>query len=128
MKDLGKVKNCVGIEFSCNSRHQVFLKQRKYTESVLEQFGMKECKPACTSIEANCKLSKPEHVSEQGRLNKFERPGLKNFGALAPKGAIFSQSVQGITSQPGSPQRQTRIKTILIFLCKIEEKKAFQYF
>ena len=66
----------------------------------------------------------------QGRLNKFERPGLTNFGALALKVQFLRNRCKTVHHNPGSPPKQTRTKTMPvneIFVSKIEEKKAFQH-
>ena len=65
MKDLGKVNQCLGIEFSRGKNHIVSLNQNVYTKIVLKRFGISECKSAPIPIETNCKLSKPEVVNEE---------------------------------------------------------------
>lgn len=54
MKDLGRVKKCLGIEFQQDENHSIHLSQRDYIDDLLERFGMVECKPANTPIESNC--------------------------------------------------------------------------
>lgn len=54
MKDIGQVKECLGITFEQNcDLNEVFLSQRKYAELLLDRFGMTDCKPSSTPMEAN---------------------------------------------------------------------------
>lgn len=62
MKDLGLASQCLGIEFTRDNEHRVYLTQEKYARSVLEKFGMSECKPMATPMEQNCKLIKREKI------------------------------------------------------------------
>lgn len=65
MKDLGRIRMCLGIEFLRDKDKRVYLNQKRYTEEILERFGMSECKAASTPIESNCKLTKPEYVNKE---------------------------------------------------------------
>lgn len=59
MKDLGDVKQCIGMSISRNRKTGVILlDQEKYINMMLERFGMSECKPVRTPIEVNEKFEK----------------------------------------------------------------------
>lgn len=80
MKDIGTVKRCLGIDFQQNlTSSEVFLSQSNYAEVILDRFGMTNCKPSSTPIEANCKLSLPPSKDESV-MSKF--PYQKLIGAL----------------------------------------------
>lgn len=55
-KDLGTVKNCLGLEFS-RREGQITIRQKAYIRDVLVRFGMEECKPVSTPMDS-AKLSK----------------------------------------------------------------------
>lgn len=61
MKDLGLVNHCLGIEFYQDPKDQsVYLAQQQYTETILERFGIKDCKAAKTPIDIKVQLTKPD--------------------------------------------------------------------
>ncbi len=51
MKDLGEARVCLGLEISRGNR-TLKLSQERYTQSVLERFGMRNGKPAATPMES----------------------------------------------------------------------------
>lgn len=57
IKDLGKVKNILGIEIT-REKNAVTIHQAKYIRSILERFNMLDCKPVYTPMEVNVKLQK----------------------------------------------------------------------
>lgn len=63
MKDLGEMKQCIGINISRNREAgEIMIDQEKYINLVLDRFGMTECKPVRTPIEVNMKFEKkPEN-------------------------------------------------------------------
>ena len=54
-KDLGKLKNFLGIEIA-QSNSGVVMSQRKYVLDILEETGILECKPVDTPMDPNVKL------------------------------------------------------------------------
>lgn len=68
MKDLGKVKQCIGINV-CRDREMgvVMIDQEKYINQVLDRFGMSQCKPVGTPIEVNAKFDK----NPEGESNNY---------------------------------------------------------
>ncbi|XP_073942519.1 uncharacterized protein [Choristoneura fumiferana] len=57
MRDLGEINYCLGITFERDEK-QIILKQRQYIETILENFGCKDCKPASTPMDTGLKLTK----------------------------------------------------------------------
>src|SRR5947209_8381888 len=57
MRDLGEAKYIVGLELHWDRKAQtISLCQSKYIQGVLEQTGMKDCKPVYTPLPYNTKL------------------------------------------------------------------------
>ena len=57
MRDLGKAKYILGLELCQDRKAQtISLCQSKYIQGVLEQTGMKDCKPVYTPLPHNTKL------------------------------------------------------------------------
>ncbi len=53
MKDLGEARVCLGIEITQDRANRTLhLSQQKYSESVLERFGMHNAKPVPTPMES----------------------------------------------------------------------------
>ena len=51
MKDLGEAKIILGLEITRDrSSHKLWLSQTKYATSVLERFGMRDCRPVATPM------------------------------------------------------------------------------
>ena len=55
MKELGQLKHFLGLEVTRTAKG-IFLGQQKYAKDLLQKFGMLECKPISTPLEANAKL------------------------------------------------------------------------
>lgn len=65
MKDLGRINNCLGIEFKqSEDRKTITMCQEKYSREILKRFGMVECKPVTSPLDANVKLQKCESVEK----------------------------------------------------------------
>ncbi len=53
MNDLGEARVCLGLEISPDRGNRTLkLSQERYTQSVLEMFGMRNAKPAATPMES----------------------------------------------------------------------------
>uniref|UniRef100_A0A5S6R2H5 Reverse transcriptase Ty1/copia-type domain-containing protein n=1 Tax=Trichuris muris TaxID=70415 RepID=A0A5S6R2H5_TRIMR len=50
-KDLGDVKNCLGMQIERETDGSFLLNQRSITDLMLDQHGLLECKPVATPIE-----------------------------------------------------------------------------
>ena len=58
MCDLGEAKYILGIELKCDRQAwTISLSQFQYIRTVLEQTGMKDCKPTYTPLQHNLKLT-----------------------------------------------------------------------
>jgi hypothetical protein len=58
MKDLGEVNSFLGLEISRDIiKKKMIISQKKYIEGLLIKYGMKDCKPCKTPIDANFKPS-----------------------------------------------------------------------
>lgn len=59
MTDLGELHHCLGIEFKRDRvARTITLSQKHFIQEVLERFGMQDCKPIGTPLDANSKLVK----------------------------------------------------------------------
>ena len=64
VKDLGPVKYFLGVEFE-QSNGRVKLHQRGYIRELLSRFGMGDCNPISTPVDANFRLMKNELQSPE---------------------------------------------------------------
>lgn len=65
MKDLGAAKVCLGLEISRNrNKRQLFLGQKKYVGTVLERFGMQNCKAVATPMESGFDITEESEPAE----------------------------------------------------------------
>ena len=55
MKELEELKHFLGLEVNHTNRG-LLLCQQKYSKDLLQKFGMQECKPISTPMEAHAKL------------------------------------------------------------------------
>lgn len=66
MKDLGDVKNFLGLEISRNlERGTIELSQQSYVDKILDTFGMKDCRAASTPMDLNCKWVRSEKCTDK---------------------------------------------------------------
>lgn len=57
LKDFGKVKRCLGIEFLRN-KGEILLKQSALIREILHRFDMIDCKPKKTPLEPGIRLER----------------------------------------------------------------------
>lgn len=82
MKDMGKAANCVGLHITYGAG-TIRLDQSKYTQEILQRFGMAECKPAVTPSDVNEKLSVSMCPSnERGKEDMAKIPYQEAVGCL----------------------------------------------
>lgn len=63
IKDLGEVKNCLGIHVNINKEsNTISLDQSNYIDQLLQRFRMVDCKTVSTPMEAGLSLDKGEDV------------------------------------------------------------------
>lgn len=83
MKDLGKLKFCLGIEIVWNDDGSCNLRQRQYLLDVLERFNMNDCKPVSTPLQSGIKLSKSMcATSKKDRDDMADVPYRSAVGSL----------------------------------------------
>ena len=70
MKDRGKIKHFLGIEFTFED-NIIYLHQKQYLQRLMEKFCMKDCKPKYTPIDSNINkmCSEPSKLTD-GKLYK----------------------------------------------------------
>lgn len=56
MKDVGPVVSCLGMRIT-QRNGEIWIDQQRYTQDILERFGMENCKPIGTPSDINTKLS-----------------------------------------------------------------------
>ncbi|KMQ91545.1 integrase core domain protein [Lasius niger] len=59
MKDIGKLKRCLGMDFVQN-RNSIRINQHTYITDLLQRFGMQDCKPVSTPLDVGTKLTKTD--------------------------------------------------------------------
>ncbi|KAL0279164.1 UNVERIFIED_CONTAM: hypothetical protein PYX00_000774 [Menopon gallinae] len=97
VRELGIVKNCLGIEFSIDE-DKIILQQRGYIRELLTRFGMEECKPVSTPMDLGTKLQKPSKTEneEAEKLPYRELVGALTYLSVATRPDIaFSVSYLG---------------------------------
>lgn len=68
IKDLGKIKYCLGIEFSQDDDGYT-MRQKGYIKDVLDRYGMYECKTVSTPLDLSTKLKRNEEKSDDEGKN-----------------------------------------------------------
>ena len=64
MKDLGKIRHCLGFEFT-HAADKIFMTQTIQILQILKRFGMEDSRPVGTPIDSGAKLLKPENPSRE---------------------------------------------------------------
>lgn len=89
MKDLGPVKRCLGMNITQNRiEGKLWISQMDYIEKLLKDYGMQDCKPASTSMDANTKLhattspQTPEEKEEMRKVSYQEAVGTSRVSNL----------------------------------------------
>lgn len=65
IKDLGQVKNCLGMRVRMYKDGSISLDQEQFVDNILKKFDMVDCNGVDTPIEINLKLDKSSNVSSQ---------------------------------------------------------------
>lgn len=72
MKDLGPVKNCLGIRINQSKNgEEITMDQSAYIQEILKRFGMLDCKPVGTPRETSQKLSENNITEENNLVGKI---------------------------------------------------------
>lgn len=78
MSDLGPVGSFLGMRIERDVKERtLWISQRQYLETLLQRFGMENCKPAATPMESRLKLEKGDDV------NRSSKPYRELVGCLA---------------------------------------------
>lgn len=77
MKDLGRLKNFLGIDFD-QTENLVKMSQKKYVTKILKRFGMEDCKPRETPCESKLEYSNDAEKMEDPRKYR----GIGKFNIL----------------------------------------------
>ena len=73
MSDLGELHFFLGVLFERNRRSRtITMHQRSYIESVLERFGMADCKPIATPLNAKTSLPKLSDEEHEEHLHEIK--------------------------------------------------------
>jgi hypothetical protein len=63
IKDLGEVKNFLGVQFEYNSNGKIFMHQSKYIKQILTEFDFLECRNVSVPIDPGTVLCKNQDVN-----------------------------------------------------------------
>jgi hypothetical protein len=89
MEDLGEAQHILGIKLTRTSNDTLLLNQESYTQSILENYGMSDCKPASTPMLPNTRLVKPTEAEHQSflqlKINYREALGLLNYLSVSTR-------------------------------------------
>ena len=129
MKDLGKLRFCLGIEVLWNKNGSCGLRQTSYVLETLEKFNMSDCKPVSTPMVSGLKLSKQMCANtDEEKFEMAKVPYRSAVGSLIymvtgtrPDIAVAVGEVSKYLENPG-PQHWMAVKRILRYL-----KGTFDY-
>jgi hypothetical protein len=123
MTDVGPVQWLLGIEISRDNDGAFLLRQRKYVETMLERFGMADCRPVATPMDVSVHLSadmSPQTDEEQEAMASV--PYRSAVGSLMylmvstrPDIAAAVGVVSRFAERPG-PQHWVAVKRIFRYL------------
>jgi hypothetical protein len=124
MSDLGELHFFLGVHIERNrAARTITLHQRSYIEEVLERFGMADCKPIGTPLDAKTQLVKlsieeyEEHSSEMQGVPYKEAVGSLMYAMVATRAdlAFAVSMVSQFMSRPG-PMHWAAVKRIMRYL------------
>lgn len=117
VKDLGEEKYCLGVEFN-QSRGQVTMCQQGYVMELLKRFGMSECKPVATPVDASSRLQKnQEQSTEFDKLPYRELVGALTYLSTTTRPDIaFAVSYLGQFNNCYGTSHWTAAKRVLRYL------------
>ena len=73
MSDLGELHFSLGVHFERDRRSRtITMHQQSYIESVLERFGMADCKPNATPLNAKTSLPKLSNEEHEEHLHEMK--------------------------------------------------------
>ena len=123
MKDLKKLKFCLGIEFVWGDDGSCLLRQRQYILDVLKRFNMMDCKAVATPMQSGVKLTKDMCATSVKDIQEMKNvPYRSAVGSLIylvtgtrPDIAVAVGEVSKFLENPG-PQHWKAVKRILRYL------------
>ena len=124
MSDLGELHFFLGVHFERDRRSRtITMHQRSYIETILERFGMADCKPIATPLDAKTPLPKlsdeehEEHLHEMKDVPYQEAVGSLMYAMVAtrPDLAFAVSVVSRYMSKPG-PMHWMAVKRIMRYL------------
>ncbi|PLW24325.1 hypothetical protein PCASD_06555 [Puccinia coronata f. sp. avenae] len=89
MEDLGEAQYILGIKLTRSSNKQLLLNQETYTQSILVNYGMLDCKPNNTPMLTNTRLVAATEAEQQSfkqlNVNYREALGLLNYLSVSTR-------------------------------------------
>jgi hypothetical protein len=89
MEDLGKSQHILGIKLTRLSKTKLLLNQEAYTQSILSNYGLSECKPSSTPMLPITCLVVPTDNDHQSflqlRINYRKALGLLNYLSVSTR-------------------------------------------
>lgn len=98
IRKLGKVQQCLGIEFNCK-KDSITMSQRSYIWEILRRFGMSDCNSVSTPLDPSQKLKKETDKFSNSSLPYRELVGCLTYLASSTRPDIaFSASYLGFNN------------------------------
>lgn len=117
VKDMGELKYFLGIQV-IQEDGKVWIGQPTYTENILKKFGMEDCKPVSTPVDANSKLTNADADNVPHNQSDYQSAVgslLYLSSATRPDIAFAVSNVARYCSNPTS-EHWTAVKRILRYL------------
>ena len=135
MKELGQIKHCLGMRI-IRSESKITIDQELYIKQVLEKFGMTNCKPVTTPMNASEKISKEDSPQSEEEKDYMKNvPYQEAIGSLMylaqctrPDIIYAVNKLSRYNTNPG-PKHWSAVKHLMRYLCgtasnKLEYKKT----
>ena len=118
MEDMGIVKRFLGMDIDQTPNGDIRINQKDYVKSVLDKFGMLNCRPSKTPFVAGEKLRSYEGVAEeQDRQTYQQMVGSLMYASTCtrPDIAFATSTLSRFNNNPG-PQHFKAVKHVLQYL------------
>jgi Reverse transcriptase (RNA-dependent DNA polymerase)/Integrase core domain/GAG-pre-integrase domain len=105
MKDLGELEYFLGIQlFRDRATRRIHINQTGYINTILERFGMTECKPASTPMASGTKLLKSDGENMVNQHQYQSMVGSQMYGMLStrPDIAYLLSQISQFSSAPNA--------------------------
>ena len=98
MEERGPIHYCLDMLIQCDKKAKVLtISQKAYLENVLKRFGMFDCKPISTPMEANKKFNKLPDDQEPVDVQRNQAAiGSLTYASIATKPDISKQFLGGL--------------------------------